>query len=143
MPPQEKYPEKKKLEVEKKESKVKTKMTKEECNNAYQNLLIQKLKEKKITEMSQESSNSAPKLNKLSLKLEMPKDSKRYQCGRQQDVRIKELKKKIQDKYRKELPSLKMTELRFFVSIVLIQRLWRQRRIKRIISDFISPRAIP
>jgi hypothetical protein len=44
------------------------------------------------------------------------------------------------EKYRKDLPGLKKVELRFLCSIVLIQRLWRQRRIKHLISEYISPR---
>jgi hypothetical protein len=35
---------------------------------------------------------------------------------------------------------LKKRELKFLCSVILIQRLWRQRRIKNLISEFISPR---
>lgn len=71
--PQEKYPERKKTEVDKRDHKVKPKMTNEECNFAYQNLLLKKLKEKKITEESHESEASAPKFKKLNLNIHIPK----------------------------------------------------------------------
>lgn len=53
---------------------------------------------------------------------------------------VKDLKTLVFDKYRKEFPGLKKAELKFLCSIVYIQRLWRQRRIKNIISEFFSPR---
>jgi hypothetical protein len=33
-------------------------------------------------------------------------------------------------------------QMKFFCSIVLVQRLWRQRSIKKFITDFISPRSM-
>ena len=49
-------------------------------------------------------------------------------------MKVKELKDKIAEKYKRELPSLKIYEIKFYCSIVLIQRLWRQKRIKNFIS---------
>lgn len=93
--------------------------------------------------MSQESCESIPKLSKLNLNIHIPKENKDRIINKNKENRIKELRKKIEDKYTKDLPSLKLFEMKFFCSIVLIQRLWRQRRIKKFINDFISPRSNP
>ena len=53
---------------------------------------------------------------------------------------VKDLKTKVYEKYQRDFPGLKRAELKFLCSIVFIQRLWRQRRIKNIISEFLSPR---
>ena len=42
--------------------------------------------------------------------------------------------------YWKDLSYLKLQEKRFCCSIILVQRLWRQRWTKRLIRDFITPR---
>lgn len=83
------------------------------------------------------------KLNKINLKIKVPKQKQEFNVERPKIDRTKELRKKIEEKYRKELPALKTFEVKFYCSIVLIQRLWRQRRIKRFISEFISPRSNP
>lgn len=44
------------------------------------------------------------------------------------------------EKYQREFPGLGEAELRFLCSVVFIQRLWRQRKIKSIISEYLSPR---
>jgi hypothetical protein len=121
------------------EPKLRGKLSKEESNQvAYENLLMRKMNEKKITELSEESSASITKLNKLNLNIKICKEPIfKLSCN----GHIRELKQKIQDRYRKELPNLKHAELKFFCSMVLVQRLWRQRKIKSLISEFISPRS--
>ena len=49
--------------------------------------------------------------------------------------------KKIKEKYKKTFPKLKIPELKVLSAIVLIQRLWRQRKVKEMIGEFLSPRA--
>ena len=47
---------------------------------------------------------------------------------------------KIKTKYNKDFPGLYKDELNFLCSVVLIQRLWRQKRIKDLINEYISPK---
>ena len=89
--------------------------------------------EKKITEMSHESSASIPKISKLQLNVVSTRPTTPRNTAR-------DLKQKVLEKYRREFPGLGATELDFLCSIVFIQRLWRQRRIKNIISEYLSPR---
>jgi hypothetical protein len=53
------------------------------------------------------------------------------------------MKLKIQEKYSKIFPDLSSHQMSFLTIVVVIQRLWRQRRTKRMISDFMSPRNLP
>jgi hypothetical protein len=52
------------------------------------------------------------------------------------------MKIKIIGKYSKLFPNLIREEIRFISCIVLIQRLWRQKKVKEFINDFRSPRNI-
>lgn len=96
---------------------------------------MRRLDEKKITEMSEESSASVPKISKLQIPSQQPVFTKKSNATSLQDLKLK-----INEKYMKELPGLKKRELKFLCSIVLIQRLWRQHKIKNFISEFLSPR---
>lgn len=121
------------------EPRLRGKLSREECNQvAYENLLMRKMNEKKITEVSEESSASITKLNKLSLNVRVCREGG---AGRGCNGHARELKQKIEERYRRELPNLKQSELKFFCAMVLVQRLWRQRKIKTLISEFISPRS--
>lgn len=68
------------------------------------------------------------------------KESYAVKKAKSKCAHIRELKQKVQEKYYKELPNLKPSELKFYCAIVLVQRLWRQRKIKSLISEFITPR---
>lgn len=92
--------------------------------------------EKKITEMSHESSASIPKISKLQLNVVSTRENRPTTY---RNI-AKELKMKVVDKYRRDFPGLGNTELHFLCSVVFIQRMWRQRRIKNIISEYLSPR---
>lgn len=95
--------------------------------------------------MSQESEASASKLNKrknLNLKIDIEYDQKDLILEKVKDERITELLRKIKNHYRRELPSFKSHEIKFLCSIILIQRLWRQKRMKKFINNFISPRSL-
>lgn len=49
---------------------------------------------------------------------------------------------KIKEKYRKVFPNLKIHELKLLSAVVLIQRLWRQTKVKMMIGSFLSPRNV-
>ena len=43
---------------------------------------------------------------------------------------VRDMHKKIKEKYKKVYPSLKIPELKVLSAIILLQRLWRQRKVK-------------
>ena len=54
---------------------------------------------------------------------------------------IRKMHLKVKEKYRKTFPKLKGNELKVLSAIVLIQRLWRQKKVKDMIGEFLSPRS--
>lgn len=54
---------------------------------------------------------------------------------------IRKMHNKIKEKYKKTFPNLKTSELKVLSAIVLIQRLWRQIKVKEMIGEFLTPRA--
>lgn len=47
---------------------------------------------------------------------------------------------KIKERYAKYFPNLKSQEQRLLCAVILIQRLWRQKKVKLMIGEFLSPR---
>ena len=54
---------------------------------------------------------------------------------------IRDMHCKIKAKYRKVYPSLRTSEIKVLSAIILVQRLWRQRKVKEMIGEFLSPRS--
>lgn len=53
---------------------------------------------------------------------------------------IKQMHQKIKEKYNKMYPNLKKAQIKVLSAVVLIQRLWRQTKVKLMIGQFLSPR---
>ncbi len=53
---------------------------------------------------------------------------------------VKEMHLKIKERYAKYFPNLKSQEQRLLCAVILMQRLWRQKKVKLMIGEFLSPR---
>lgn len=100
-------------------------MTKEESNqNAYENLLIKKMSEndKKITELSEESLVSTRKRSRPKGKPVRSKHSI-----------VRGMLEAADERHKKQFPNFERNEIKLLNAIVVIQKLWRQKKVKELI----------
>jgi hypothetical protein len=100
---------------------------------------------KKITELSEEEMEASFRkvsrgntLRNLPTRKEPPARMKKTKTQI-----IKEMHLKIKEKCRNDNPTLSCVELKVLSAIILIQKIWKQTKVKSIIGEFLSPRKTP